>query len=60
MARRRDGAEILVAGGLPDHSQRLGYDSVAYHLADAHLRALWEKLKSDRAVALKRQLWADC
>jgi hypothetical protein len=37
----------------------LGEDSVAYHRVDAQLHSLWEKLKSNAVVLLKRQLWAD-
>jgi hypothetical protein len=37
----------------------LGEDSVAYRRVNAQLRLLWEKLKADPVVALKRQLWAD-
>jgi SAM-dependent methyltransferase len=36
----------------------LGADSVAFHAADAALRALWERLKAEPAALLKRQLWA--
>jgi hypothetical protein len=57
-----DGALALKSSLPPDaltiHSE-LGNDSVAYHLVDARLRALWDRLKGDRAVALKRQLWAE-
>ncbi len=37
----------------------LGHDSVAYHLVDSRLRALWERLRAHPDVALKRQLWAE-
>lgn len=37
----------------------LGEDSVAYRRVNAHLGSLWEKLKADPIIALKRQLWAD-
>ncbi|MSO76891.1 MAG: hypothetical protein EXQ87_08260 [Alphaproteobacteria bacterium] len=37
----------------------LGHDSVAYHLVDARLRALWENVKFQPDVSLKRQLWAE-
>jgi len=57
-----DGALALKAS-LPADAltirNELGNDSVAYHLVDARLRALWEKLKNDPAVSLKRQLWAE-
>ncbi|MGA0598136.1 N-6 DNA methylase [Enterovirga sp. CN4-39] len=36
----------------------LGQDSVAYRRASSALMALWERLKDEPAVALKRQLWA--
>jgi hypothetical protein len=36
----------------------LGQDSIAYSRARDLLAALWEKVKDDLAVSLKRQLWA--
>ena len=36
----------------------LGGESVAFRRAGVDLSALWSQLKSDPAVALKRQLWA--
>jgi SAM-dependent methyltransferase len=57
-----DGALALKASLPPDTltiRSELGNGSVAYHLVDARLRTLWEKLKSDRAATLKRQLWAE-
>lgn len=57
-----DGALALKSSLPPDAltiGSELGGGSVAYHLVDARLRALWERLKSNRAVALKRQLWAE-
>jgi SAM-dependent methyltransferase len=57
-----DGALALKASLPPDAltiRSELGNGSVAYHLVDARLRALWEKLKNDPAVSLKRQLWAE-
>ena len=36
----------------------LGQDSVAFRRANDGLRAIWETVKGDPAVALKRQLWA--
>lgn len=36
----------------------LGQQSVAYRRASEKLRRLWNKLKDDPAVSLKRQLWA--
>lgn len=57
-----DGALALKASLPPDAltiRSELGNGSVAYHLVDARLRALWDKLKSERAVSLKRQLWAE-
>ncbi len=57
-----DGALALKSSLPPDAltiKSELGGDSVAYHLADTQLRALWEKLKNNPAVSLKRQLWAE-
>ncbi|HVA11711.1 MAG TPA: N-6 DNA methylase [Stellaceae bacterium] len=57
-----DGALALKSSLPPDPltiRAELGHDSVAFHLVDTRLRALWEKLSGDPAVALKRQLWAD-
>lgn len=57
-----DGALALKSSLPPDAltiRAELGGDSVAYHLVDTRLRALWERLKADRAVYLKRQLWAE-
>jgi hypothetical protein len=57
-----DGALALKASLNPDAltiRNELGSGSVAYHLVDARLRHLWDKLKSNRAVFLKRQLWAE-
>jgi len=57
-----DGALALKSSLPPDAltiRSELGAGSVAYHLVDARLRALWEKLKNNPAVALKRQLWAE-
>lgn len=57
-----DGALALKSSLPPDaltiHAE-LGQDSVAYHLVDTRLRSLWERLKTDPAVMLKRQLWAE-
>lgn len=57
-----DGALALKVSLPPDPltvREELGADSVAFRAADAALRALWLRLKSDKAVMLKRQLWAD-
>jgi len=57
-----DGALALKSSLPPDPltiRAELGHDSVAYRLADARLRALWQKLKLHPDVALKRQLWAE-
>jgi SAM-dependent methyltransferase len=57
-----DGALALKVSLPPDAltiRNELGNGSVAYHLVDARLRTLWEKLKGDRATLLKRQLWAE-
>ena len=56
-----DGAVALKSSLPPDPltvRAELGQDSLAFHIADARLKALWQKLKGDKAVALKRQLWA--
>ena len=57
-----DGALALKSSLPPDaltiHAE-LGQDSVAYRRVDTRLRALWERSKSEPAVALKRQLWAE-
>lgn len=55
-----DGALALKASLPPDAltiRAELGQDSVAYHLVDTRLRHLWDRLRDDPAVALKRQLW---
>jgi hypothetical protein len=57
-----DGALALKSSLPPDAltvRSELGADSLAYRLVDARLRTLWDKLKADRAVSLKRQLWAE-
>jgi|HubBroStandDraft_1064217.scaffolds.fasta_scaffold00020_49 hypothetical protein len=57
-----DGALALKSSLPPDSltiRAELGQDSVAFHLVDTQLRSLWAKLRSDPAVALKRQLWAE-
>lgn len=56
-----DGAVALKVSLPPDPITvrlELGQDSVAFRRANQGLRALWERLKDDPAVALKRQLWA--
>jgi hypothetical protein len=56
-----DGALALKISLPPDPQTvriELGGDSVAFRAAERALRALWERLKPDRAVMLKRQLWA--
>ena len=56
-----DGAVALKSSLPPDAltvRSELGKDSVAYRRADTQLRALWTRLKHDKAVMLKRQLWA--
>jgi hypothetical protein len=57
-----DGALALKASLPPDAltiRSELGNGSVAYHLVNARLRALWDRLKSERAISLKRRLWAE-
>jgi len=56
-----DGAVALKSSLPPDPITvrlELGQDSVAFRRANDGLRALWDRLKTDPAVALKRQLWA--
>ena len=55
-----DGALALRTELLPDPLNvriQLGQDSEAYRHAREILEAVWEKLKNDPAVVLKRQLW---
>jgi SAM-dependent methyltransferase len=57
-----DGAVALKSSLPPDAltiRSELGNGSIAFHLVDTRLRALWDRLKGDRAVFLKRQLWAE-
>ncbi len=57
-----DGALALKSSLPPDPQTiraELGHDSVAFHLVDTRLRALWNKLKLHPDAALKRQLWAE-
>ena len=56
-----DGALALKVSLPPDPATvriELGADSVAFRAAESKLRVLWEKLRSDPAIMLKRQLWA--
>jgi hypothetical protein len=56
-----DGAVALKSALHPDPITvrfELGQDSVAFRRANDGLRAIWERVKDDPAVALKRQLWA--
>jgi SAM-dependent methyltransferase len=56
-----DGALALKSSLPPDAltiRTELGRDSVAWHLVDGQLRALWNTVRSAPAAALKRQLWA--
>lgn len=56
-----DGALALKSALPPDPLTiriELGRESVAFRRASEKLAALWTKLKSDPAVMLKRQLWA--
>jgi hypothetical protein len=56
-----DGAVALKSSLPPDPITvriELGQESVAFRRANEGLRALWDKLKGDPAIALKRQLWA--
>jgi SAM-dependent methyltransferase len=57
-----DGALALKSSLPPDPltiRAELGQESVAFHLVDTRLRALWERLKLHPDVSLKRQLWAE-
>lgn len=57
-----DGALALKSSLPPDAltiRAELGQDSLAFHLVDVQLRALWDKLQLVPAEALKRQLWAE-
>lgn len=57
-----DGALALKSSLPPDALNiraELGQDSLAYHLVDSQLRALWVRLQDVPAEALKRQLWAE-
>jgi N-6 DNA Methylase len=56
-----DGAIAIKSSLAPDAltvKAELGQESVAYHRASQGLRKVWDKLKDDSAVTLKRQLWA--
>ncbi|MBL8906933.1 MAG: N-6 DNA methylase, partial [Rhizobiales bacterium] len=56
-----DGVVALKSSLPPDPLNiriELGQDSVAYRRASEGLRELWGKLKDDKAVDLKRKLWA--
>ena len=57
-----DGVLALKASLAPDAltvRAELGQDSVAYRRVDRDLRALWTRLRSHPAEALKRQLWGE-
>jgi N-6 DNA Methylase len=56
-----DGAVALKEALTPDPITvrlQLGQDSPAFHRANDGLRTLWDRVKHDPAIALKRQLWA--
>jgi hypothetical protein len=56
-----DGAVALKSALPPDPATvriELGQDSVAFRRASVGLRSVWQKVKNDPAIALKRQLWA--
>lgn len=56
-----DGAVALKSALAPDPvtvRMELGHESVAFRRANDGLRTIWEKVKGDPAVVLKRQLWA--
>jgi hypothetical protein len=57
-----DGALALKSSLTPDAltiRAELGHDSVAYHRVDKLLRGMWERLKDNPAILLKRQLWEE-
>lgn len=57
-----DGALALKSSLPPDAltvRAELGQESLAFHLVDTQLKALWAKLEGVPAEALKRQLWAE-
>jgi hypothetical protein len=57
-----DGALALKSSLPPDAltiRAELGHDSVAFHLVDTRLKALWDKLAAHPDTMLKRQLWGD-
>ncbi|MDE3175152.1 MAG: N-6 DNA methylase [Pseudomonadota bacterium] len=57
-----DGVLALKSSLPPDAltiRSELGADSIAYRRVDAQMRVLWGRLQADRAVSLKRQLWAE-
>lgn len=57
-----DGALALKSSLPPDPltvRAELGQHSIAYHRAAMMLRTIWNKLRTDSNVILKRQLWAD-
>jgi SAM-dependent methyltransferase len=57
-----DGVVALKASLPPDSltiRAELGQDSVAFKRVDRELRAAWDRLKTDPAQALKRELWAN-
>jgi hypothetical protein len=57
-----DGAVALKSSLPPDPltiRAELGAGDVAYRRVNAQLQSLWERLKANPVVALKRQLWAD-
>lgn len=56
-----DGVLALKSAITPDYltvRAELGQSSIAYRKASQGLRELWDRLKADPAVLLKRQLWA--
>lgn len=54
---------VALKGSLPPDAltvrAELGQDSVAYRRVDRELRALWDRVSSVPAEALKRSLWAE-
>lgn len=57
-----DGVVALKASLAPDPMSiraELGRESLAFRRADAELAAVWERLKPQPAIYLKRQLWGE-
>jgi N-6 DNA Methylase len=56
-----DGIVVLKSSLAPDAAtirSELGPDSLAFRRSQAELSSLWDRVRNDRAVFFKRQLWA--